>query len=137
MIPLLILNNYSSFIFIYRYLYLYTHTYIFMYIYTNIHIYVYICIYTYICVFMYIFMYYICMYLWNWLPRWHSGKESACQCRRPMQVWVLGWEDPLEKEMAMHSIFFPGEFHGQRSLVGCIQSMGLQRVRHDWACTHL
>ena len=30
-----------------------------------------------------------------------SGKESACQCRR--QVWSLGQEDHLEKEMATHS----------------------------------
>ena len=34
------------------------------------------------------------------------------------QVRSLGWEDPLEKEMATHSIFLPGEVHGQRSLVG-------------------
>ena len=27
----------------------------------------------------------------------------------------LGWEDPLEKEIAIH---LPGESHGQRSLVG-------------------
>ena len=33
-----------------------------------------------------------------------SGKESACQCRRPeMRVRSLGWEDPLEKSMATHS----------------------------------
>ena len=32
--------------------------------------------------------------------------------------WVGGWEDPLEKEMATHSVFLPGEFHGQRSLEG-------------------
>ena len=50
--------------------------------------------------------------------QWHSGKESSCQYSRPMQVWFLGWKDPLEKKMAMHSIFLPGEFHGQRSLVG-------------------
>ena len=33
--------------------------------------------------------------------------------------WVqsLGWEDPLEKGMAT-PVFLPGEFHGQRSLVG-------------------
>ena len=30
---------------------------------------------------------------------------------------IPGWEDPLEKEMATHSIFLLGEFHGQRSLV--------------------
>ena len=30
----------------------------------------------------------------------------------------MDWEDPLEKEMATHSVFLPGEFHGQRSLAG-------------------
>ena len=34
------------------------------------------------------------------------------------QVRSLGWEDPLEKEMASHSVFLPGEFQGKRSLVG-------------------
>ena len=33
------------------------------------------------------------------------------------QAWSLGWEDPLEKEMAT-PVFLPGESHGQRSLVG-------------------
>ena len=35
-------------------------------------------------------------------------------------MWVqsMGWEDPLEEEMATHSTFMPGESHGQRSLVG-------------------
>ena len=33
------------------------------------------------------------------------------------QVCSLGQKDPLKKEMATHSIFLPGEFHGQRSLV--------------------
>ena len=31
---------------------------------------------------------------------------------------ILGQEDPLEEGMAPHSIFLPGESHGQRSLVG-------------------
>ena len=36
------------------------------------------------------------------------------------ETWVqsLGWEDPLEKEMAIHSVLLPGKSHGQRSLVG-------------------
>ena len=37
------------------------------------------------------------------------------------ETWIqsLGWEDPLEKEMATHSlVFLPEEFHGQRSLAG-------------------
>ena len=49
-------------------------------------------------------------------------------------VRSLGWEDPLEKEMATHfSIFLPGKSHGQRSLRGFLGwhgAMGWQRVGH-------
>ena len=38
---------------------------------------------------------------------------------RDARVRALGREGPLEKEMATHSIFSPGESHGLRSLVGC------------------
>ena len=31
---------------------------------------------------------------------------------------ILGLGDPLEKEMATHSIILPGKSHGQRSLAG-------------------
>ena len=34
------------------------------------------------------------------------------------QVQSLGQEDPLEKEWLSTPVFLPGEFHGQRSLVG-------------------
>ena len=34
------------------------------------------------------------------------------------RVQSLGWEDPLEKEMAAHSSILAEESHGQRSLVG-------------------
>ena len=34
------------------------------------------------------------------------------------RVRSLGWEDPLEKEMAARSSTLPGEFHGLRRLVG-------------------
>ena len=36
------------------------------------------------------------------------------------ETWVesLGCEDPLEKGMATTPVFWPGEFHGQRSLTG-------------------
>ena len=35
------------------------------------------------------------------------------------ETWVqsLGWEDPLEKEMATHSSILAWKIHGQRSLV--------------------
>ena len=38
------------------------------------------------------------------------------------ETWVqsLGQEDPLDKGMApLQEVFFPEDFHGQRSLVGC------------------
>ena len=37
-------------------------------------------------------------------------------------TWVLFliWEDPLEKEMAIHSSILAGKSHGQRSLAGYI-----------------
>ena len=34
------------------------------------------------------------------------------------RVQSLGWEDLLEKRMAMHTSILPGEFYGQRSLAG-------------------
>ena len=36
------------------------------------------------------------------------------------ETWVLSLaeEDPLEKGMQPTPVFLPGEFHGQRSLVG-------------------
>ena len=32
------------------------------------------------------------------------------------QVWSLGWQDPQRRELLATPVFFPGEFHGQRSL---------------------
>ena len=54
-----------------------------------------------------------------WLPRWLIGKV-ICLAMWEMQemwAWTLGWEDLLEEEMAIHSVFLPGESHGQRSLM--------------------
>ena len=50
------------------------------------------------------------------------------------ETWVrsLGWEDPLEKEMATHSSTLAWKI--PRTVEPCrLQSMGSQRVRHDWA----
>ena len=48
---------------------------------------------------------------------------------RETQVRSLSREDPLGKGMATHSVFLPGEFHGQRSLRATVH--GSQRVGHD------
>ena len=60
----------------------------------------------------------------------HTVKKNT-PAMPEIQVLCLGWEGPLEKEMATHSqVFLPGEFHTQRSLAG-YKSTGLQRVGHD------
>ena len=48
------------------------------------------------------------------------------------ETWVLslGQEDPLEKEMAMHSSTLAWKIPWTEEPVR-LQSMGLQRVRHD------
>ena len=50
------------------------------------------------------------------------------------RVRSLGWEDPLEKEMATHSRILAWTIPWTEE-PGGLQSMGSQRVRHDWA-TH-
>ena len=47
-------------------------------------------------------------------------------------VWPLGQEDPLEKEMATHSSILAWEISWTEE-PGRLQSMGSQRVGHDWA----
>ena len=42
----------------------------------------------------------------------------AMQGTQEMRVRSLGWEDPLEEEMAPTPVFLPEKSHGQRSLVG-------------------
>ena len=47
-----------------------------------------------------------------------------------MQVRSLGWEDPLEQEMAPHSSILDWEIP-RTEKPGGLQSMGLQRVGPD------
>ena len=46
-------------------------------------------------------------------------------------VWALGWEDPLEKEMSIHSSTIAWKIPWTEE-PGRLQSMGSQRVGHDW-----
>ena len=50
------------------------------------------------------------------------------------QVRSLGWEDPLEKEMATHSSILAWEIPWTEE-PGGLQSTGSQRVRHDFTFT--
>ena len=52
-----------------------------------------------------------------------------------MWVWSLGWEDPLEEEMATHSSFLVWRIPWTEEPDG-LQSMGPQRVKHEWGTEH-
>ena len=62
------------------------------------------------------------------LPRWLSGKESTCTAGAAVRS--LGWEDPLEKEMAMHSSILAWEIPWTEE-PGGLQPMGSQRSGCD------
>jgi len=68
-----------------------------------------------------------------WLPRWLSGKESACQCSRCKRCRFYPWvrKIPWRKKPQPTSVFLLGKSHGQRSLVG--YSPPGRGVRHNWA----
>ena len=64
------------------------------------------------------------------LPRWLSGKESACQCRRGRQeTWLDSWGwgggQDLEKEMVIHSSILAWRILWTEE-PGGLQSMRLQ-----------
>ena len=53
---------------------------------------------------------------------------------RDVKFWSLGWEDTLEKEMAIHSSILAWRIPWTEES-GELQSMELQRVRQDWVVT--
>ena len=75
---------------------------------------------------MFIYIYKCHIYIYEWLTKWLSGKESACQCRRNKRLcfdprvgkicWSRKWQPT--------PVFLPGKFHRQRSLTG----------HHTWGC---
>ena len=54
------------------------------------------------------------------IPRWLSGKESACQCRRHKRCGFNPWvgKVPWRRTWQPTPVFVPGESHGQRTLAG-------------------
>ena len=53
-------------------------------------------------------------------PGGTSGKEPACQCRRPKRCWFDPWvrKIPWRKAPQPTPVFLPGESQGQRRLEG-------------------
>ena len=66
------------------------------------------------------------------LPRWYTGKESTCYRRSRKRHRFNPWvgKIPLEQEMAPHSSILAWKISCTEEPDG-LQSMGLQRVRHD------
>ena len=56
--------------------------------------------------------------------------EKRLPTKWETQVRSLGWEDPLEKEMATHSSTLAQKIPWMEE-AGGLKSMGLQRVEHD------
>ena len=74
---------------------------------------------------------------WMGFPGGSSGKEPACRCktrkRRGLDPWV--GKVPWRRAWQPPPVFLPGEFPWIEE-PGRLQSMGLQRVGHDWATKH-
>ena len=77
-------------------------------------------------------------YIWGF-PGGASGKGATCQRRRHESwVYTLSWEDPLEEGMVTHSSILAWRIPWTEG-PGGLQSLGSQRVGHDWsnsALTH-
>ena len=73
------------------------------------------------------------------LPRWLSGKKSACQCRRCKRCKFDPWvgKIPWRRKWPLAPVFLPGESHAQRSLVGysprgCTESDATEATKHTF-----
>ena len=72
------------------------------------------------------------------LPRWHSGKEFACQCRRHGRCGFDPWVGKISwrRKWQPTPVFLPGKFHGfggWRSTVHGVTKS--QTWLSNWACT--
>ena len=69
------------------------------------------------------------------LSRRLSGKESTCQCRKCRRLRFNHWlgKIPWRKRWQATPVFLPGEFHGQRSLVGTVHGVTKSQTQlRDW-----
>ena len=68
----------------------------------------------------------------DWLDFTGGSDGKAYAYNAETRVWSLGRRDPLEKGMATHSSTLAWKIPWIEE-PGRLLSMGLQRVRHDWA----
>ena len=71
------------------------------------------------------------------LPRWLSGEEPACQCRRRRRCRFNPWirKIPWRRKWQLTPVFLSGESDGQRNLEG-YSPQGC-RVGYDWVTEHV
>ena len=68
-------------------------------------------------------------------PKWGSGKETACQCRRhSLNPWVR--KSPWSRKQHPTPEFLPGKFHGQRSLEGYSPWVHKESDMTEWLSMH-
>ena len=72
-----------------------------------------------------------------WASQVAQWMKNLPAVQKMQETWVrsLVQEDPLEKDMATHSSILAWRIPWMEESGG-LQSIELQRVRHDWACTH-
>ena len=72
--------------------------------------------------------------IYHSFPGCTSGKEPTCQCRRCLRQGIFPWvgKIPWRRAWQPTPVFLPGESPWTEE-PGGLQSIGLQRVRHDWS----
>ena len=80
-----------------------------------------------------LFVFFLMISILSGLPRYCSGKESACRCRRCRRQGFDPWVRMIRwrRKWQPTPVFLPRKFHGQRSRAS--YSPWSHRVRHDWA----
>ena len=68
---------------------------------------------------------------WRWWLQWFWSPPQSLPGMQETWVQSLGGEDPLEKEMAIHSSILAWKIPWMEE-PGRLQSMGSQRVGHNW-----
>ena len=85
----------------------------------------------------------VCIYfkldnIYRGLPKWISGKESACQCRRHRRCGFNPWvrKVPWRRAWQPTPVFLPERSHGQRCLMGYSPWGRKELETTEWLCTH-
>ena len=76
------------------------------------------------------------MFFWNFFASLVAQMVKCLPAMWETRVWSVGWEDLLEKKMATHSSILAWRITWTEE-PGGLQSMGSQRVGHDWATSLL